>query len=149
MAGWHAHALTQPGAFLISAPEFTTPERARGYLITDEQVAAHTARHAGQWRGPDGPAGSPGPSQTAEPGPARASGHQSGPASAEDAHRALWAALCNAPADGFPVSALMRACGKSRSWVYGRLNELAADGRAVQVRYGSWRAADLPGSNAP
>ena len=31
----------------------------------------------------------------------------------------------------------MRACGKSRSWVYGRLGELADDGRAVQVRSGS------------
>ena len=45
-AGWHAHALTKPGEFLISAPEHTTPERARGYLITDDQVTGHAARHA-------------------------------------------------------------------------------------------------------
>ena len=46
-SGWHAHTLTQPGAFLISSPENVTPERARGYLITDDQVARHAARHAG------------------------------------------------------------------------------------------------------
>ncbi len=30
-AGWHAQSLTQPGAFLISAPEFTTPN---GHAVT-------------------------------------------------------------------------------------------------------------------
>ena len=49
-SGWHAHMLTQPGAFLISAPEFTVPERARGYLITDAQVTRQAARYAGRWR---------------------------------------------------------------------------------------------------
>ncbi|MGH3802354.1 MAG: FtsK/SpoIIIE domain-containing protein, partial [Pseudonocardiaceae bacterium] len=44
-AGWHAHTLTQPGAFLLSAPEHTTPHRARGYLITDQQVTRHVAAH--------------------------------------------------------------------------------------------------------
>ena len=44
--GWHPHVLTQPGAFLISDPEHTVPERARGFLITDDQVAAHAGRHA-------------------------------------------------------------------------------------------------------
>jgi S-DNA-T family DNA segregation ATPase FtsK/SpoIIIE len=149
MGGWHAHALTQPGAFLISAPEYTAPDRARGYLITDDQVAAHAARHTRRSPGPDRPAGPPRPSQTPGPSPGHASGPGTGSHSAEEAHRALWAALCNAPADGFPVSVLMAACGKSRSWVYGRLSELAADGRAVQVRYGSWRASGLPGSHAP
>src|SRR5262249_54568533 len=27
LSGWHAHTLTQPGTFLISAPEHTTPQR--------------------------------------------------------------------------------------------------------------------------
>ena len=143
-AGWHAHALTQPGAFLISSPEFTVPERARGYLITDARVARQAARYAGRWPDPGAAdpaeAGPPGSAQTPEPAPARRHGQPAGPGAADGAHSALWAALCNAPADGFPVSALMRACGKSRSWVYGRLGELADDGRAVQVRYGSWRA---------
>jgi DNA segregation ATPase FtsK/SpoIIIE, S-DNA-T family len=143
-AGWHAHTLTQPGEFLISAPELTVPERARGYLITDEQVASQAARYARPAPAPVGGAGPPGSAQTAEP---RAPGEPVGdvaPAAAEDAHRALWAALCNAPDGGFPVSVLIRASGKSRSWVYGRLAELADQGRAVQVRYGSWRAAGPP-----
>ena len=29
-AGWHAHTLNAPGKFLVSAPEHTTPRRARG-----------------------------------------------------------------------------------------------------------------------
>ena len=54
-AGWHANALTQPGAFLISAPEFTVPERARGYLITDARVARQAARYAAAGRTPARP----------------------------------------------------------------------------------------------
>jgi hypothetical protein len=34
-AGWNAHALNAPGKFLVSAPEHTSPKRARGYLVTD------------------------------------------------------------------------------------------------------------------
>jgi S-DNA-T family DNA segregation ATPase FtsK/SpoIIIE len=45
-AGWHANTLTQPGTFLISAPEHTTPDRARAYLITDQQVTNHAAASA-------------------------------------------------------------------------------------------------------
>jgi hypothetical protein len=45
-AGWHAHALTQPGTFLVSAPEHTVPQRYRAYLITDDQLARHAAQHA-------------------------------------------------------------------------------------------------------
>ena len=42
--GWHAHALTQPGAFLISAPEFTAPERARG--LPDHRRPGNRPRRA-------------------------------------------------------------------------------------------------------
>jgi hypothetical protein len=45
-AGWHAHALNAPGKFLISAPEHTTPRRARAYLVTDNDVAQTAAHHA-------------------------------------------------------------------------------------------------------
>ena len=45
-AGWHAHQLSQPGAFLISDPEHATPERHRAYLIDDERIARHAAQHA-------------------------------------------------------------------------------------------------------
>ena len=37
-AGWHAHTLTAPGKFLISAPEHDTPRHARAYLLTDQAV---------------------------------------------------------------------------------------------------------------
>ena len=47
-AGWHAHTLNAPGKFLISAPEHTTPRRARAYLLTDQAVADTAARYAGQ-----------------------------------------------------------------------------------------------------
>ena len=43
-AGGHAHTLNAPGKFLISAPERTTPRRARAYLVTDDDVA-RTAAH--------------------------------------------------------------------------------------------------------
>jgi hypothetical protein len=45
-AGWHAHALNAPGKFLVSAPEHTTPKRARAYLVTDDDVARVAARYA-------------------------------------------------------------------------------------------------------
>jgi S-DNA-T family DNA segregation ATPase FtsK/SpoIIIE len=147
-AGWHAQALTQPGAFLISAPEFTSPERARGYLITDDQVTRHAVRHARRDPGPSGAAdGTPGSALTADLPPGRARGRETGSGDADAAHSALWAALRGAPAEGLPVWVLMAACRKSRSWVYGRLAELAADGRAVQVRYGQWRAAGPDGGD--
>ena len=45
-AGWHAHTLNAPGKFLVSAPEHTTPKRARAYLVTDDDVARIVARYA-------------------------------------------------------------------------------------------------------
>ena len=44
-AGWHAHTLNAPGKFLVSAPEHTTPKRARAYLVTDDDVARIVARY--------------------------------------------------------------------------------------------------------
>jgi S-DNA-T family DNA segregation ATPase FtsK/SpoIIIE len=139
-AGWHAHALTQPGAFLISAPEFTAPERARGYLITDDQVTAQAASHARLDPRPPDAGQAPGWPQT--PGTSRT--HADEPGDAETPENALWAALRGAPAEGVAVWVLMAACGMSRSWVYYRLREHAAAGRAVQVTHGSWRAAAPP-----
>ena len=144
-SGWHAHALTQPGAFLISAPEHTLPERARGYLITDDQITRHASRHAGRWPGPDAPGpghapGTPGSAQPPQAPAPRVDEREAGNGTAGRPESALWAALCQAPAEGFPVWVLMSACGMGRSWVYYRLQELAAAGRAVQAGHGSWRA---------
>jgi S-DNA-T family DNA segregation ATPase FtsK/SpoIIIE len=57
-SGWQAHTLTQPGTFLISAPEHTTAQRARGYLITDQHITRHVSTHTGR-RSPEGPQGRP------------------------------------------------------------------------------------------
>lgn len=62
-SGWHAHQLTQPGEFLISDPEHTSPEGNRAYLLTDERIARHAAQHA--HRRPVLPAGGPARPQTA------------------------------------------------------------------------------------
>src|SRR5450755_4501103 len=45
-AGWHAHRLNAPGKFLISAPEYDTPRRARAYLLTDEAVSLTVTQQA-------------------------------------------------------------------------------------------------------
>ena len=42
-----AHTLNAPGKFLVSAPEHTTPKRARAYLVTDDDVARTIARYGG------------------------------------------------------------------------------------------------------
>ncbi len=69
-SGWHAHALTQPGTFLVSAPEHTSPQRCRAYLITDYQVARHAARYAGtQPTLPGTSPSAPGSPQGGEPSP--------------------------------------------------------------------------------
>ena len=54
----------------------------------------------------------------------------------------LWDALCDAPEDGADVAELMRMTGMRRSTVYKYLAQLAEQGRAVQVGWGRWRAAD-------
>jgi len=137
-SGWQAHHLTQPGAFLISDPEHTVPERHRAYLITDDQVTGHAARHAPSRpvlpAGPGMPQTAPESPQMAEQPPDRGDGHH-GP------ETALWAALANAGPEGVAIGELVAACGMGRRWVYYRLREHAAAGRAVQVARGSWRAA--------
>ena len=53
----------------------------------------------------------------------------------------LWDALNEADPGGVSVADLEAACGRTRRWVYYRLREHAAAGRAVQVTRGYWRAA--------
>jgi S-DNA-T family DNA segregation ATPase FtsK/SpoIIIE len=149
-AGWHAHTLNAPGKFLVSAPEHTTPKRARGYLITDQAVSDTAARYAATRPDLDevsrqaiGAAASleetadlaedGRPSGVSRPEPA-ASGET---ATADDA---LWLALCVAPDEGTDVGELMRVTGMTRPTLYRRLAEHARAGRAVQVSRGRWRA---------
>ena len=148
-AGWNAHTLNAPGKFLVSAPEHSTPKRARGYLVTDEAVADTAAQHA---------AGRPALDAVSEqamteraqvnpdePGHSAILRHASeggnGPDSTVDTPDALlWQALQNAPAEGISVADLMTITGMGRSWVYYRLAEHAAADRALQVARGCWRA---------
>ena len=152
-AGWHAHALNAPGKFLVSAPEHTTPKRARAYLVTDDDVARVTAYY-----GPRRPqlddvsrvALNLGPT-SAEPAPWYLKNAPRVPDEPEDApstsdnsslEDVLWDALRDAPEDGADVAELMRMTGMRRSTVYKYLSQLAERGRAVQVGWGRWRAAD-------
>jgi hypothetical protein len=159
-AGWHAQALDAPGKFLISAAEHRTPRRARAYLFTDQVVAETVARCAelrpvldevSRCAALDERTGQPPPSdpaldvgsdlEEAEP-------VTDGPAGVDpgiDPEAILWAALSLAPDEGTSVPELMTETGMSRRWVYYRLRELSAAGRAIQVARGQWRAADLDG----
>jgi S-DNA-T family DNA segregation ATPase FtsK/SpoIIIE len=150
-SGWRAHQLTQPGAFLISDPEHTAPERHRAYLLTDERIARHAAQHA---RGrpalpagePDMPQTAPGSPQTGERGPARGDDY-GGP------ETALWGALADAGPSGVAVAELLAVTGMTRPTLYRHLRAHAKAGRAVQVGRGYWRAIGppegLPGVSRP
>jgi hypothetical protein len=151
-AGWHAHTLNAPGKFLVSAPEHTTPKRARAYLVTDDDVARTTARYG--WDRPQLDSISraalhhiPAP---AEPIPwclVNAQHHPGEPEDTPDAYEpatqedALWVALCDAPDEGADIAELMRASGMTRPTLYRHLSAHADAGRAVQVSRGRWRAA--------
>jgi hypothetical protein len=138
-AGWHAETLNAPGKFLISAPEHDTPRRARAYLLTDQAVSAAANRHASK-RPPLDEVSSRAIEERAHtptdaPAGPLASGNENGAAAL------LWAALSLAPEQGISVNDLMQATGMGRSWVYHRLQEHAAAGRAIQATRGRWRAA--------
>jgi hypothetical protein len=149
-AGWQANKLNAPGKFLISAPEYDTPRRARAYLLTDQAVSDTASRHADlrpeldevSRRARDERVDRQGQRSPGlrEPSAGDGAGHF-----AEDAGRGpevfLWAALSLAPEDGISVPELMTATGMSRPWVYQRLREMANRGHVVQVGRGRWRAA--------
>ena len=149
-AGWNAHALNAPGKFLVSAPEHTTPRRARAYLVTDDDVARTVDRYARSRPAlddvsraalhHDAPA-EPAPwylrnphRDVGEPGDTPADSDTTTP------EGALWAALCAAPEEGADIADLMRASGMGRSTLYRYLAQLAQAGRAIQVGWGRWRA---------
>jgi hypothetical protein len=59
----------------------------------------------------------------------------------QDPDSILSDALSGAPAEGIPVGELIRVTGMSRRWVFYRLRQLAAEGKAVQTVRGYWRIA--------
>ncbi len=136
-AGWHAHALTRPGTFLISAQEHTVPERARAYLIDDDRVARHTGQYA---RGPDLGTDAPDSRSASAGWPQGAGGTAAGTDDRGGADVALWAALRRAGPEGVSVAELLTVTGMTRPTLYRRLRAHARAGRVVQTVRGSWRA---------
>jgi S-DNA-T family DNA segregation ATPase FtsK/SpoIIIE len=157
-AGWNAHKLNAPGKFLVSAPGHDTPKPARAYLLDDETVAATAARYADHRPALDPISAAacrarPGSSTaTSTPAPSTGQDGASAPMTGwwdqarrgPDPEAVLWRALQEAPAEGISVGVLMTVTGMGRSWVYYRLAEHAAAGRAVQITRGCWRATPEP-----
>ena len=151
-AGWHAYTLNAPGKFLVSAPEHTTPKRARAYLVTDDDVAgvvAHYARHRPQLDDVSRGVLNLGlPITEAVPwylvnAPQRDHNEPEDTLDDYDAttpEGALWLALCTAPEEGADIAELMRLSGMTRPTLYRHLAAHAQAGRAIQVSRGRWRA---------
>ena len=149
-AGWHAHTLNAPGKFLISAPEHTTPRRARAYFLTDQAVAGTAARYASQRSELDETSQRAFSAAPAADAVADLAGDGSPPdvsrpepdtgEEAPTAEDTLWLALCMAPDEGTDVAELIQVTGMTRPTLYRRLAEHAKAGRAIQVSRGHWRA---------
>jgi S-DNA-T family DNA segregation ATPase FtsK/SpoIIIE len=157
-AGWHAHTLNAPGKFLVSAPEHTTPKRARAYLVTDDHVARVVAHYGPRRPRLDQVSGGTlnhGPAE-AKPVPwylkntPRVADKPEDAPGSDDTNSLedlLWGALRDVPEGGADVAELMRATGMGRSTVYRYLAQLAEQGRAVQVGWGRWHAANPGGDD--
>lgn len=151
-AGWHAHTVDAPGKFLISTPEHHTAQRARAYLLTDDDVSAIAAQNQpnrplldplSQHAAADHNAARPVPPIVLPP--PTAVDEQT--ARDDNPNIALWIALRRAPGHGLSVRELMTATGMSRSWVYYRLHDHASTGRAIQVSRGRWVATSNTDDN--
>lgn len=135
-AGWHAHTLDAPGKFYVLAEGHTQPRRARGYLVTDDHVNATAHRYAATRPHLDPlSAASIDQPMPIEPTEVIA------PPKADDPERALRQALRDAPDGGLTIPHLMQLTGMGRTWIYDRLQALAADNYAQQVSRGRWRGA--------
>ncbi|MFC7278580.1 FtsK/SpoIIIE domain-containing protein [Paractinoplanes rhizophilus] len=130
--GWHAHTLDAPGKFYVLADGHNQPRRARAYLVTDDHVRETAARYADHRPDLDplSRAAIDRQSRALEP-PAKA---------ADDPEQILKTALDQAPDAGLTIPELIDATGMGRTWIYDRLQALAATGRVRQVTRGRWRA---------
>jgi hypothetical protein len=150
-AGWNAHALNAPGKFLVSAPEHTTPKRARGYLVTDHAVSETAAQHADSRPELDetsrraiGAAQLKGEASDAADESDRSAAESSDSPTRDEAtaaEDALSLALSMAPDEGCDIGELLHVTGMSRPTLYRHLAQLAKSGRAVQVSRGRWNAS--------
>ena len=131
-AGWHAHTLDAPGKFYVLADGHNQPRRARAYLVTDEHVRETASRWADQRPDLD-PLSRSAIDQ-------RPQAIEPPKAHADDPEKALSMALGQAPDDGLTIPELIDLTGMRRTWVYDRLQALAAAGRVRQVTRGRWRA---------
>jgi S-DNA-T family DNA segregation ATPase FtsK/SpoIIIE len=130
-AGWHAHTLDAPGKFYILGDGHTQPRRARGYLVTDDDVQATAARY-GDSR--------PRLDELSEKALSEPEDVIEGEI-VSDPEVTLRMALRDAPVDGLSVPELMHFTGMRRTWIYDRLQQYVTEGRAAQVARGRWRAA--------
>ena len=144
-AGWDAHNLNAPGKFLVSAPGYDRPKRARAYLLSDEVVAATAAHYAHNRpqlddvsrRAIDSAHRPNAASEKSGPAPANQGATADAPEATEDV---LWLALCAAPEEGTDIAELMRITGWKRTNLYRHLRAHAEAGRAIRVSGGRWRA---------
>jgi hypothetical protein len=138
-AGWAAHKLNAPGKFLVSAPEHDIPRRARAYLVTDEMVAVTAARHSLIPRELDEISRNAMLTAPSQEFPPQYGNRGQSP------EEVLWAALRDAPEEGWEIGDLISITGLSRSPLYRYLQDLVREGRAYQVSRGRWRARPAEG----
>jgi hypothetical protein len=136
-SGWNAHKLNAPGKFLVSAPEHDIPRRARAYLVTDEMVAETSARHSLIPRGLDEISRN---AMMTAPEPEFPPQYRNPGNSGQAPEETLWAALRDAPEEGWEIGELMSLTGMTRTTLYRYLRDLVGAGRAHQVSRGRWRA---------
>jgi S-DNA-T family DNA segregation ATPase FtsK/SpoIIIE len=130
-AGWRAERLSEPGYFLALVPGvYEQPRPARAYWLTDAAVRAVVASTAGQRPALD-PVSADADARPQEPS-------QSARPDRERFDMALLAALDSAPPDGLSADELAARVGRSRAWVFSRLDVHATAGRAVRLGRGRW-----------
>lgn len=163
-AHWNAHSLNAPGKFLVSAPEHTTPRRARAYLVTDDAVRDAGARYAEIRPALDAVSQRAIEGRTTSSRYAAQAPHRAGPGreraaqpiwpaptyDAEGPADVLWQVLTEAPPDGLGIAELLDATGMSRPTLYRHLAWLTRRGDVEQPGRGRYRlrADRHPGSDA-